>query len=223
VRHNHPGKLGIVGAILGAAALFAASVTGAGATSVTEYVAAMKASGYTVGAGRTVAYSGFKVSATTMSAVTGRPGDPGVAGRAELELMQYGSEALLREDWDVVNGQAPRPRQGSNQFAGRTLYWNHDSILIVDFRAPNDVSVARAAAQVFLSGGAGLVNLAPSAGIQGDGFTPPATGDAGLVEAAGASLPAWLRLVAVIVTVAGLTALLLTSGSSRYVDRRSRQ
>ena len=49
-----------------------------------------------------------------------------------------------------MDGYGPEPREETDAFDGRVLYWNTDSVLVVDFGAPNDASVARAAGNSFL-------------------------------------------------------------------------
>jgi hypothetical protein len=93
-----------------------------------------------------------------------------------VEFIEYESQAALQEDWIAVNGQGPKPRTLTSEFAGKDLYWNQQSILVGDFRTPNDSSVMKSVGDIFLG--------RSGADAKDGSISPPATGDGGLVTAA---------------------------------------
>lgn len=69
---------------------------------------------------------------------------------ARVEFLDYGTQAKLKLDFVVVNGEGPKPIKATHDFDGKILYWNNDSVLVVDYNAPNDAVIARAAANSYL-------------------------------------------------------------------------
>jgi hypothetical protein len=153
-----------------ALALTASSAAAIGAK---DYQAALSGAGYAVSVEPSpVTHAGLKRPGTMIKIDKGGKG-------ATLELIDYsGDRDALKTDWITENGAGPRPRIATNDFAGRVLYWNDDSVLAVDFREPNFREAAQAAGEVFLgrrgTGG-------PTTGANGSvtGMKLPATGTGG--------------------------------------------
>ena len=138
----------------------------------------LEASGYNVSVGQPIATRPPRNRDTVhRSSVANR--------QARVELLEYASEYLVHEDWILASGQSPA--RATPTLPAARLYWNGDSILVVDFRAPNDAGVASAAGDSSsVAAAPGWFSTSTAAGTQTDGgFTPPATGDAGLIETTG--------------------------------------
>lgn len=140
------------------------------ALSEDAFVARLKSNGFVVTMGDSVSHQGFAVGGKIIKVDTN--------GRvATVEILDYGSKAALEKDWIVVNGEAPKPRVNAKDFDGRILYWNNDSVLAVDYRAPNNELAARGAANSYLGlPGTGGQQPSPTPAASP---TPAPTGGAG--------------------------------------------
>jgi hypothetical protein len=141
----------------------AALVVGSAALAIglDDFTADLEADGFTVTAGDPVSYGDLSVDGVPMAIE--RDGKS-----AEIELLDYGTNAALKEDWSAVSGEGPAPIAATTDFDGRILYWNNDSVLAIDLSAPNDAPLARIAANIYL----GL----PGAGGAEPGTLPPTGG-----------------------------------------------
>ena len=129
--------------VIVAAMLLALAASTASAMSSASYKVVLTRNGYESTVGRTIDIPGFGVDGREITVA--RNGKT-----AKVIILEYASYAALSKDWIAVNGYGPEPREGTDAFDGRVLYWNTDSVLVVDFGAPNDASVARAAGNSFL-------------------------------------------------------------------------
>lgn len=129
--------------VIVAAMLLALAASTASAMSSASYKVVLTRNGYESTVGRTIDIPGFSVDGREIT-VTGN------GKTAKVIILEYASYAALSKDWIAVDGYGPEPREETDAFDGRVLYWNTDSVLVVDFGAPNDASVARAAGNSFL-------------------------------------------------------------------------
>lgn len=166
-------------AALALAAITAASAKG-GPPSTKRFTAALEGAGYTVAIepAPVVKHPTLSVGGIVLKIDKGGKG-------ATLEIIDYnGSRDTLKTDWVAEDGAGPRPRVATNDFAGRVLYWNEDSVLAVDFREPNFREAAQAASEIFLGRrGTGGPTSAPASGSTAAKLPGTGTGGASGTEA----------------------------------------
>ena len=164
------GKIIGVAMLAAMALLTMASFKAAFAETLAGFTERLEAGGYSV-----------QVDATSVSFEATQPDGRRMtiekAGeKVVVEFIEYESQAALEQDWIAVNGQGPRPKTPSSEFDGKDLYWNQQSILVGDFRAPNGPSMMKAVGEIFLG--------RSGADAKDGSISPPGTGDGGLVQAA---------------------------------------
>ena len=175
-------------ALLAGAIVVSAITSGAvSAMGLSEYQVRLQGAGYTVATLPSVTHPTLKAPGTVLKIDKGGKG-------ATVELIDYrGDRDALKTDWNAVNGQGPTPRLATNDFAGKVLYWNDDSVLAVSFAEPNFREAAQAAADIFLGArGTGGPGAQPSTG----GTKLPSAGDG--ASAVRAGLFDWLLVVALV-------------------------
>lgn len=128
---------------------------------------------------------------------------------AKVEILDYGSGQKLRLDWAVENGKAPAPKDATNDFAGRVLMWNTDSVLLVDYRAPNDAGIAKAVTDTYLQRTSAPVTPTTPPTQNPNTPKPPSTGNGSIGDGDDSSIPT--EAVALgLVTVASVSGIALT-------------
>lgn len=162
--------IGMTALVATVAAAIVATASSASAIGAKDYKGALEQAGYTVTVDPSpVAHAALKTPGAVIKIDKAGKG-------ATLEIIDYnGNRDALRTDWVAEDGAGPRPRVATNDFAGRVLYWNDDSVLAVDFRDPNFREAAQAAAEIFLGRrGTGGPTTAPAGSTTGTKL--PATG-----------------------------------------------
>ena len=191
-------------------AAFVLSTSSVSAMRMQEYQAALVAAGYTVDIDSVAkSHAGLSVMGETMHIDKG-------GKYAAVEFLDYkGDRAALSKDWIAADDSRPRPRVPTNDFAGKILYWNDDSVLAVDFGVGNFREIASAAGEIFLGRrGTGGPLVAPvGAGVT----TLPATGN-GTADGVAATLGD--LLLPLVLVVAGGVALIVCGGE---IARRRRR
>jgi hypothetical protein len=169
----------LIGSVLGLMLFATSSTSRASASSLSEFSSRLLASGYVATPSGTVEYGGFSASAGVVTIEDG-------ADRVTVEVFEYASSLALQLDWFAVPGSPAAPRIAGAEFAGRSAYWNDNSVLVVDFRTPNDPDLARRVGEVFLNQtGASLTppiaSLRQADPVSATSVQPPRTGDAALL------------------------------------------
>ncbi len=128
---------------------------------------------------------------------------------ASVQLYEYPDGDALNRDWLVNPGLPAQPRDSKADVAGRSAFWNDNSVLLVDFRAPNDPDLARRVGEVFLSQtGASLappIASSRQAEEMATSVQPPHTGDAALLSPRDEqALPVWAGALWAALTISTL-------------------
>jgi hypothetical protein len=147
----------LAGALMLAGAALLSPAPAARAVGADDFKAALEKAGYTV------TVDPATVKHATLS-VEGRIFTVTKDGKtARVELLDYGSATKLAADWNAANAQGPTPKTASADFDGKVPLWNNDSVLLVDYRAPNDAGIAGSVQNIYLGpGGTGGAEPPPA-------------------------------------------------------------
>jgi hypothetical protein len=129
-------RLFVLALVLAAAAAVALSAIGSGsALSVPDFEKRLQDAGYKVTPGDTgVEFGGIKQKGTKV--VIEKDGKT-----TTVVVVAYKSIAELKAEWGAEAGKAPKPKATTKDFDGKTVYWNNDSVLVVDRGAGIEASV----------------------------------------------------------------------------------
>lgn len=169
----------LIGSVMGLMLFAASSTSRASASGLSEFSSRLLTLGYIAAPSGTVEYGGFSTSARAVMIEDG-------AARSNVEVFEYAGSAGLLQDWLAVSGSPAVPRIPGAEFANRSAYWNDNSVLVVDFRTPNDMELARRVGGVFLSQTGASIEPPVASSRQAEETTatsvqPPRTGDAALL------------------------------------------
>ena len=168
---RRPIWMGVALLLAAFAAAVALAPSNSSALSLSDYQKVLASNGYQSAIGDKVSHSTLSIDGVIVTVT--------IQGKsAKVEFLDYGSQAALKADWIVENGKGPEPRVATKDFDGKILYWFNDSVLVVDYDAPNDPVVARAAANSYLGlPGSGGNQPSPTASpAPGTGTATPAPG-----------------------------------------------
>lgn len=124
-------------------ATLAISANNTSALSQSQYITILERNGYNVTVGDAVDHPTLSIDGRILIVeLNGR--------KAAVEILDYGTQAKLKADFEAVDGEGPTPIKATGDFDAKVLYWFNDSVLVVDYNAPNDPVIARAAANSYL-------------------------------------------------------------------------
>jgi hypothetical protein len=110
--------------VIVAAMLLALAASTASAMSSASYKVVLTRNGYESTVGRTIDIPGFSVDGGRLPCPQWQDG--------QSDHAEYASYAALSKDW-IAGTDTSRAARRTDAFDGRVLYWNTDSVLVVDF------------------------------------------------------------------------------------------
>lgn len=165
---TNPFLLGMTLLLAAFAAALAINSSSSSALSLSDYQKALASNGYSVSVGAKVDHPTLSIDGVILTVT--------YSGKsANVEFLDYGSQAALKADWTAEDGKGPEPKVATSDFDGKVLYWYNDSVLVVDYNGPNDPLVARGAANSYL-GLPGTGGEQPASPTPGTGTATPAPG-----------------------------------------------
>jgi hypothetical protein len=185
--------LSLIGAAVALFLLVAFAGSHASAESPQRLTAQLESFGYVTEQIGRVSYPGLQIDGDLIKVQNAE------GASVQAQLFEYDSPEQARFDWLLAPGSQALPLTASMNLNGRSAFWNGTSVLIVDFREPNDTELALAVGTIFLAQSTeaqpvtiatGLANASPPATVQ-----PPSTGDAALLGRDRPSLPLWASVL----------------------------